>query len=137
MKFNLEVGAGNYTIESYGAGRINIAVPGEPTFPGATRDRQESLTRSFIITPAQLVRDWPPQTFKDLTASHFDALAALQPEVVLLGCGARLRFLPASLSAALTEHAIGVEAMDTGAACRTYNILMAEGRNVAAALLMI
>jgi len=83
------------------------------------------------------MRDWPPQRFEDLDSSHFDMLAELQPEFVLFGSGARLRFPSPALTASLLNQGIGIEAMDTGAACRTYNVLIAEGRNVAAALLMI
>ncbi|MEO5573854.1 MAG: MTH938/NDUFAF3 family protein, partial [Gammaproteobacteria bacterium] len=75
--------------------------------------------------------------FDDLTAAHFDRVAILRPELVLFGSGARLRFPLPALTANLLNQGIGVEVMDTGAACRTYNILINEGRNVAAALLMI
>jgi uncharacterized protein len=64
-------------------------------------------------------------------------LAELRPEVVILGTGVKLRFPPPSLTRALVEANIGLEVMDTGAACRTYNILMGDGRRVVAALLMI
>jgi uncharacterized protein len=70
-------------------------------------------------------------------ASHFDAVLAAEPEVVLLGTGARQRFAHPRLTAALIARRIGVESMDTGAACRTYNILMTEGRKVLAALLPV
>jgi uncharacterized protein len=74
--------------------------------------------------------------FDQLTAEHFAQLAELKPEVVLLGTGKTQRFIHPRLSRALTEAGIGVECMDTAAACRTYNFLMAEGRQVAAVLLI-
>jgi len=79
---------------------------------------------------------WPCQCFEDLQASHFDALAALRPEVVLLGSGLRLRFPPPAWLQALAAQRIGLETMDTAAACRTYNILAGEGRHVIAVLLL-
>ncbi|MBI2225497.1 MAG: hypothetical protein HYU44_11240, partial [Betaproteobacteria bacterium] len=71
-----------------------------------------------------------------LAASHFEFLLALKPEIVLLGTGAMLRFPSPALSRCLTEAHVGLEVMDTNAACRTYNILAAEGRNVAIAILL-
>lgn len=79
---------------------------------------------------------WNCRRFEELQASHFDALAALQPEVVLLGSGLRLRFPPPAWLQALAARRIGLETMDTAAACRTYNILAGEGRHVLAALLL-
>ena len=69
------------------------------------------------------------------TAADFEQILALRPEVVLLGTGARQRFAHPRLYASLSAARIGLEMMDTGAACRTYNILMAEGRKVLAALI--
>ena len=78
---------------------------------------------------------WPVDSFDALDASHFEMLAALRPQLVIFGSGARLRFPPPRLLAGLIGARIGVEAMDTPAACRTYNVLLAEGRSVLAALL--
>jgi uncharacterized protein len=89
---------------------------------------------SVIVLPER-IEPWPVAGFAALAEEHFAALAALAPEVVLLGTGARLRFPHPSLTAALARARIGLEVMDTQAACRTYNILMAEERKVAAALL--
>ena len=95
------------------------------------------MTQSLILTPAHVIRDWPPQQFDELTAMHFDIFEQLRPEVLLLGCGARQRFLSADLRRLLAQRGLNVELMNTGAACRTYNILLGDERNVAAALLMI
>ena len=78
---------------------------------------------------------WNAPSFESLGAEHFARLAALKPELVIFGSGPRLRFPPAALLRPLIEARIGVETMDTAAACRTYNVLLAEGRSVVAALL--
>ena len=91
---------------------------------------------SVIIMPELPVRAWPVASFASLDATHFEMLLEDQPELVIFGSGARLRFPHPKLTAALAERLIGIETMDLQAACRTYNVLMAEGRKVAAALLI-
>lgn len=91
---------------------------------------------SVLVPWRGTVCDWPVVRFDDLQASHFDAIAELQPEVVVFGSGARLRFARPALMARLMAARIGVETMDTAAACRTYNVLASEGRRVLAALLV-
>ena len=86
--------------------------------------------------PGRLIDDWPPQCFEDLTPDHFALLTAHDVEILLFGSGSRLRWPAPSMLAMLLERRIGVEVMDTSAACRTYNILRADGRRVAAALLI-
>ena len=88
---------------------------------------------NLIVTPERLLA-WEADDFDTLTEQHFAALAALRPEVVLLGSGAKLRFPHPRLSMSLARARIGLEVMDTQAACRTYNILAAESRRVLAAL---
>lgn len=104
--------------------------------PGTLTVNQTAYAASVVVLPDRVV-DWPPQRFADLAAAHFELIRALNPEVVLLGTGDRLRFPAATLTRALAEAGIGLEVMDTGAACRTYNVLAGEGRRVAAALLII
>lgn len=94
------------------------------------------MTRSLVVTP-QTVLDWPPETFADLDARHMEPVLELGPEIVVLGTGEQQRFPSKDVLAAATNIGIGVEVMDTAAACRTYNVLVGEGRAVAAALLMI
>ena len=89
---------------------------------------------SLVVMPEHLL-EWEAASFATLEAAHFSAIVSLQPEVVLLGTGDTLRFPHPALTSALAQARIGVEVMDTQAACRTYNILMAEERKVAAALL--
>jgi len=91
---------------------------------------------SVLVPWTGLVEPWQRGGFAALTTADFERVAALAPEVVIFGSGARLRFVPAALMRALIERGIGVETMDTGAACRTYNVLVAERRPVLAALLL-
>lgn len=90
---------------------------------------------SLIVLPDEVIEPWAPR-FEDLSAEDFDVVLLRAPEILLLGSGARLRFPAPALYAKLLEVRIGVEIMDTAAACRTYNILAAEGRRVAAALIL-
>ncbi|MDY7578347.1 Mth938-like domain-containing protein [Herbaspirillum sp. RTI4] len=90
---------------------------------------------SLLVLPEIAPAEWPVSAFDSLTAEHFAQIDATQPDVVILGTGQRQRFAHPKLMTALTERRIGVECMDNQAACRTYNILMAEGRKVALALI--
>jgi uncharacterized protein len=92
--------------------------------------------RPVVVTPQQVLTDWPPQDFAALAESHFAYLLALQPEVVLLGTGSRQQFPHPALHRQLAAAGIGVEIMDTAAACRTYNLLVADDRKVVAAILL-
>ncbi|MDA8389528.1 MAG: Mth938-like domain-containing protein [Gammaproteobacteria bacterium] len=122
MKIHLDTGDSRYRIRAYSPGEILI---GEALY-----------RRSLILLPDQILPDWEPADFSALTESQLTALADLAPEVILLGTGRQLRFLPHTWLAGLQERGIGAECMDTAAACRTYNLLMSEGRRVAAALLL-
>lgn len=122
MKLHSTVTPGLLAITAYDAS--HIAVNGRP------------LQRSFLLTPRRLIEDWPPESFETMTAADMDAIAALECPIVLLGTGLRQRFPSPELLRPLIERRIGVEVMDSHAACRTYNILMAEGRDVAAALIV-
>lgn len=110
------------SIQGYGPGWVQVA--------------GEKIIRSVIIGSGGQRLDWNCNQFEDLQATHFEQLAQLQTELVIFGSGTRLRFVAAGLIRALIERQIGLETMDTPAACRTYNILAAEGRRVAVALLM-
>lgn len=92
--------------------------------------------QSLIVLPETPPAPWPVASFDALTAEHFDQIDATQPDVVILGTGVRQRFVHPKLTTVLTVRRIGVECMDNHAACRTYNILMAEGRKVALALII-
>ena len=122
MRFSLDSDANHYSITSYGLDWVRVS--------------QQEFRRSLIVTPERLVSDWPPQTFGDLVEAHFEVIAGLEPEIVLLGTGSRQHFPRPPLVRSLLARGVGVEIMDTSAACRTYNIIMLEGRRVAAALLL-
>lgn len=122
MKLQLEQGAGQNLFTGYGEDYVAI--------------NREPYRNSLILLPDLIVPDWAPAAFEDLEAAHLEAILRLEPEVVLLGTGRRLRFPAPALSRAFPEAGIGLEVMDNFAACRTYNILMAEGRRVAAALII-
>jgi len=123
MKIALNGGGGRNLISAYGPGQVTI--------------NEVVYTRSLVLTPERVLPDWPPQTFDELVRAHFDALTAMRPEVAILGTGARLQFPRTADLQALIAANIGIEVMDTGAACRTFNIVAADGRRVVAALLMI
>jgi uncharacterized protein len=122
MKFTLDRPATLYVVRGYS--------------PGLLRIGQRELTRSVIVSAASLIDDWRPQNIGELAAEDLEPALALRPEVLLLGSGARQVFPPHELLARLHAARIGVEIMDTGAACRTYNVLVGEGRAVAAALII-
>jgi len=90
--------------------------------------------RSVIVPWQGEVLAWPVGSLATLEESHFETVASLNPELVIFGSGARLQFVRPALMRCLIERRIGMETMDTAAACRTYNILLAEGRSVVAAL---
>lgn len=122
MKLHSSASPGLLAITAYDAG--SVAVNGR------------RLTRSFLLTPQRLQEDWPPASLEQITPADLDAVAALGSPIVLLGTGARQRFPAPGLLAPLLRRQVGVEVMDTHAACRTFNILMAEGRDVTAALIV-
>lgn len=94
------------------------------------------LTRSFLLAPDRIVEDWPVSQAGEFDAASVEAIAALEPEVVLLGTGTRQQFPPREAQVALLRRQIGVEVMDNAAACRTYNLLAGEGRRVVAAIML-
>ncbi|MGD8207516.1 MAG: Mth938-like domain-containing protein [Thiohalocapsa sp.] len=122
MKFaQSDVTDGNL-IESYDRTRIRIS----------GRDYGVSLT----VTADEVAPNWGPERIDDLTAEHIETLLAADPQVVVIGTGTHQHIPDPELYFALLERGVGVEFMDTGAACRTYNILVGEGRRVIAALLL-
>jgi len=121
MKFHLQAPASNIVTGS-GPGWIRIG----------TQDYHDNLVlRAGAVSPG-----FAPNGWEGLVAADFERLLADAPEIVLLGTGATQRFPHPRLTAALFKARVGLEVMDTRAACRTYNILVAEGRNVVAALIV-
>jgi uncharacterized protein len=121
VKLQLEGSGALNAVTGYGAGYVMV-----------NGERHDS---NLVVLPERIV-PWSASGFEALAESDFEMLAALGTEVVLLGTGALLRFPAPRLTRALAIARIGLEVMDTQAACRTYNILMAEQRRVAAALLL-
>ncbi|WP_295453523.1 Mth938-like domain-containing protein [uncultured Thiodictyon sp.] len=121
MRFAETDDSGGNLIQAYGPEGIRI---GGRTYRGG-----------LIITPGRIITDWGPVDAAALNGAHLQALVDLNPELIVLGTGPTQVFGNPSLYRALMQRRIGVEWMDTGAACRTYNILMAEGRRVVAGLL--
>ena len=121
MKFHLNSAEGN-VFTGHGADYVRLGVV-------EYRD-------NVLVTPERIVTGWTAGGFDTLSEADFAALAEFKPEVVLLGTGASLRFPHPRLTRALTDAGIGVEVMDTPAACRTFNILAAEGRRVVAAVIL-
>ena len=119
MKLHASAPGGANTITAYGDDYVKVN--------GERRDG------SLIVT-AEAVKPWTPATFDALSADDFQPLADLGVEIVILGTGPRQRFPHPRLTASLSQARVGVEVMDTKAACRTFNILVAEARKVALAL---
>ena len=103
--------------------------------PGWVAVGSEKIESSVILGARGLRLPWSPRRFEELTPEHFAELAALDAEVMLMGSGERTRFVPPAWLAPLFAMRIGLETMDSFAACRTYNILAGEGRNVVVALI--
>ena len=114
------------SILAYGAGWVGLGNNGVA----------EKIDYSVVIGSRGEKLPWDCQRFEQLTAEHFALLAGMKPELVIFGSGDRLRFPPPAFLRGLMERRIGLETMDTLAACRTYNILAGEGRHVVAALLI-
>lgn len=104
--------------------------------PGFIQVNDETLTHSIIISPNKLIADWEPQDISELTSQHLAIIAEMRPAILLIGTGTHLQFPPVELYSNLIDLGIGVEIMNTSAACRTYNALTAEDRNVVAALII-
>jgi len=122
LKFQPDTLPGTNVITRQGAGELWVA---------STR-----FEHSLLVPWRGDVMQWAPALPAELSEAHFDAVLALKPEVVIFGSGARLQFIKPALLRALIDRRIGVETMDTAAACRTYNVLVSEGRCVVAALLL-
>jgi uncharacterized protein len=123
MKLSLDIGTAKYTIRAYESGSITV--------------NDQKITRSAVIMPEKLLPDWAPQVISELTSAHLLEILEHQPELVLLGTGKHLTFPTPELRSVIMSRGVGLEVMDTASACRTYNILSSEDRNVAAAIMMI
>ncbi len=119
---------------------ISLEQPGDHLFIRAVDERgiqvQEAwYTGSLVVGWRDITPAWPPERIEDIDAAHLDPVLAMNPEVVLIGSGARQRFLAPELMMKFLGAGIGVEVMTTAAACRTFNVLAGDGRRVVAALI--
>jgi uncharacterized protein len=122
LKLHADPRSTHHSVTAYGPGQVSVD--------------GNSYTRSLLLLPDRIDPAWGPADFAGLSAEHLAALADLPCDVILLGTGARQRFPAPALLRPLVERGRGVEVMDTPAACRTYNVLAAEGRRPAAALIV-
>jgi uncharacterized protein len=122
MKFSEDKIGRGYFVTGYG--RNIIVVNGD------------AKTSSFVISDEQLIENWAPTHIDELRSHHLDPLLGLEPALVLIGTGEVLKFPSVSHYACLIQQNIGVEIMDSAAACRTYNILLNEGRKVVAGIIL-
>jgi uncharacterized protein len=109
-------------IRGYSAGRVRIGA--------------RILAASLIVSADRLIEVWSARSVEALAPADFEAVFQLAPEIVVLGTGETQRFAPAAVRRAFVERGIGLECMDLGAACRTFNVLLQEGRRVVAALVI-
>ncbi|NRF69917.1 Xcc1710-like domain-containing protein [Aquincola sp. S2] len=122
MKFQPDHLAGTNVITRHGPGELWVG--------------DQRFEHSLLVPWVGTVQRWDPATVQQLEPAHFDAVLALKPELLIFGSGPRIQFVSPALMRALIDRRIGVETMDTAAACRTYNVLASEGRSVVAALLL-
>ena len=122
MKIEREQAEGRNMFTGYGAGYVEV--------------NRTRYSQSLVVGAESLVTDWPLASIEALAADHLAAILAMKPEIVLIGTGATFAFPEPARLAPLRDARVGVEVMDTAAACRTYNILLGEGRNVVAALIV-
>jgi uncharacterized protein len=121
MKLQLERPQGRNQFTGYGPGFVSV--------------NAQRYEHSVIVLPERLI-DWRVQRFDELTQETLQPLASLEIEILVLGTGATLRFPPANALRPFQQIGIGVEVMDSQAACRTYNVLLAEDRRICAAILI-
>lgn len=123
MKLHLNTDAGQLLFTGYGDDHVVV--------------NGQRFDASLLLSPRGVeIAPWAGLRFEALTAAHFEWVAHRELDILLLGTGTRLRFPPPSLTRALVDARIGLEVMDIGALCRTYNILATEGRKVGAAVLI-
>ena len=122
MKLHLTTTSNQYLITAYGEGYVEI--------------NRQRFTSSLIVTAEQLILDWEINSFAHVSEISFERALILKPEVLLLGTGNKHQFLHPKITQNISNNGVSIECMTTVAACRTYNILMSEGRDVAAMLII-
>lgn len=122
MKFAQDSQDDGYVITAYDIDSVSIN--GQP------------FKQSLVVANAQLNENWDLAGIESLTPEHIELVLSFEPELILIGTGSKLIFPEVEIYSSIIERGIGVDFMDTGAACRTYNILMSEGRDVVAGLIL-
>ena len=122
MKLQSDPHSGANTITGYGDGYVEI--------------NRTPYSHAVLLSSDGEIQEWAVRSFDELRAADFSQMAALKPELIIIGTGKRQRFPKPELSKPLIEAKIGFEVMDSQAACRTYNILVGEGRQVLLALIV-
>jgi uncharacterized protein len=120
--FSLDDNQALYQIRAFKVGQVQI--------------NDTIYTQNLIISPHQLIENWAPQTIADLNHASLAPAVTLKPDILIIGTGAKQEFIPLDSYGEFLNQGIGIELMDTAAACRTYNVLTAENRKVVAALLL-
>ncbi len=120
--FELDENSSKYQIRAYKPGLIQI--------------NEKIFTHSVIITADEVIENWAPQTIEELTTATLTPVMELKPDILLIGTGSKQVFIAATIYGELINNGIGVEIMNTSAACRTFNALTAENRRVVAALII-
>jgi len=122
MKFAQDSQEDGYVITAYDENSVSI--------------NGKTFSQSLVIANTRLKENWDVSGIELLTPNHIETVLSFQPELIIIGTGSRLVFPAIEIYSGIIEHGIGVDFMDTGAACRTYNILMSEGRDVVAGLIL-
>ena len=122
MKFAQDSQDEGYVITAYDD--ASVSINGKP------------FQQSLIVTPSKLEENWAISAITLLEQRHVEQLLALNPELIIIGTGDKLVFPAVEIYSSIIQHGIGIDFMDTGAACRTYNILMSEDRDVVAGLIL-
>jgi uncharacterized protein len=140
MKFNLEKASG-IRIHAYDPGMATLAIPAGLEFPQGAEPVTDDpslcrISRNLIISSNTIHYEESPESYAALAKSHFEFALGFNPEILLLGTGNTIQFPAADLMSLPASRGVGLEVMDTAAACRTFNILVGENRQVVAILLM-
>lgn len=144
MKFVLETGS-RILIHSYDVGTVSISGinPDHPDIQSGLIDEWDAdnhlgiFRKSVTLRSNGYIQSWSPQNITDFNPEHFLGFTEDSPEIILLGTGENLRFPPQDCLSVLQQNNLGYEVMDTAGACRTFNVLAAEDRDVTLAIVMI
>lgn len=146
MKITPDINRKATLIRSYGEGHVVVVSPGKTANSNETQSVQSDIYAGYdvemvkdnvVVMQDKIVRDLLPASPSELSHEHFQDLIQQRPELIIVGTGQKIIFPDQRVTVELWRHGIGIEVMDTAAACRTYNYLIADERHVFAALFMI